>query len=237
MLPPELVTQLRIPQLLPQDPFSIRWYATHLFRPMLQLRIQLTVDRIISCICWRIRHFSPLLRRGARGEVRKRKLHQSPFAPSDPIALRGLDAFAPIELVQSVEQPLCVGSYAQAPLRHAFPFHGMAAAFAHTVLHFVVGEHCAQCGAPVHPGFAEVGEAEILKGLLLFPIIEAFPFFRSERPDLFLDIAGEDRILRAFIALEFEMLDQRGDRFSLVLPRIVPAFEQLKEDPLRPLVE
>src|SRR5690606_858134 len=85
--------------------------------------------------------------------------------------------------------------------------------------------------------FAEVGEAAILKGLLLFPIIEAFPFFRSERPDLFLDIAGEDRTLRAFIALECEMLDQRGDRFSLVLPRIVPAFEQLKEDPLRPLVE
>jgi hypothetical protein len=103
----------------------------------------------------------------------------TPLAPADPIALCLLDALAPIERVQAIEQALRVGGDAHAPLRHALALHGMSAAFAHAVLHFIVGEHGAQCGAPVHPGLAEVGQSEALQDLLLARSSNVFQSFSA----------------------------------------------------------
>ena len=162
--------------------------------------------------------------------------HAGTFAAADPVALGLLQALAPGQPVQPVEQALGVGGDAQAPLGHAFAFHGVAAALAHAVLHLVVGQHGAQGRAPVHPGLAQVGQAEVLEHHLPGALVEGLPFGRGELPDELLDVAREHRCVLPLAAFGLEAGDQLTDGPGLVGAGVVPAVEELQEDPLRPFV-
>src|SRR5690349_10189876 len=112
----------------------------------------------------------------------------------------------------------------------------MSAAFAHAVLHFIVRQHGAQRGTPVHPSFTEVGDAEAHQDLALALFIEALPLFSSESGERFiLFVAGDSAVIGAVPTVLLETLDQFVDGPCLVLLVIVPAIEELQEDPLRPL--
>ncbi len=66
------------------------------------------------------------------------------------MALGFFDAFAPIELVEAVEQSLGKGADAHGPLQHGLLHHGVSAAFAEAVDYLVVGQYGAQLRAPIH---------------------------------------------------------------------------------------
>ena len=164
------------------------------------------------------------------------KLHQCPAAAADPVALCFLDAFAPIQLIERIQEALRVGGDAHAPLRHPFAFHRVAAAFAHTVLHLVVGEHGAQRGTPVHPGLAAVGQAEVLQHGLLFARVEGLPFRGGEGRRLHVLVAREAAAVDAGEAVVLEAADEAADWLGALHLDVVPAVEELQEDPLRPAV-
>ena len=112
----------------------------------------------------------------------------------------------------------------------------MSAALAYTVLHLVIGEHRAQGGTPVHPRIAQVGQAEVLQHQLLGALIESLPFGCIEFAHELLDVAGEHAGILTLASSLLEACDQFRDGARFILIRIVPAIEELQEDPLCPLV-
>src|SRR4029078_11589738 len=64
------------------------------------------------------------------------------LASSDPVALEQFDSFRPIQLVESVKQPLGKGRDTQHPLSHRSPHSRKAANFALAIYNFFVGQNC-----------------------------------------------------------------------------------------------
>ena len=77
---------------------------------------------------------------------------------ADPVALQLLDARGPVESFQFAFQPIGIRGDPQHPLPQRQSYHGMAAAFAHAADDFLVGQHCAEGGAPVHRRLRLIGQ-------------------------------------------------------------------------------
>ena len=87
------------------------------------------------------------------------------FAAADPVLLEELDARRASRGRPSSSMRRCgVGGDAQHPLAHGAALDGVAADFALAVDHFLVGEHGAEFGAPVHGRLGDVGEADAGRG-------------------------------------------------------------------------
>ena len=124
---------------------------------------------------------------GAGGENRERifgavdaELHLRAFGTANPVALRLFDRVAPVHRFQPVEQTLCVGRNAQAPLHRLLLHHGEAAAHRNAVHHLVVGEHRAELRAPVYHCFAEIGDAVVHQHVVLLFLGLGFPLLSGE---------------------------------------------------------
>ena len=80
-----------------------------------------------------------------------------PLAASDPVFLEQLDALGPVEAVELVDEALGVGGDAQHPLFERATLDGVA--LRAPLLDFLVREHGAEIGTPVHRCLGDVGEA------------------------------------------------------------------------------
>ena len=158
------------------------------------------------------------------------ELHLRAFAAANPVALGLLDGFGPVNSLQSIEQALCVGRHAEAPLAHLLLHHGMATALAHAVHHLVVGQHRAQGGAPVHHRFAQIGNAVVHQHFLLLHLAHGLPFLSREAEFL---AAGSVEVGRALFV---EMLHEALNRLCALALLAVEGLEHLLEGPLRPVV-
>ena len=158
------------------------------------------------------------------------KFHLCSFRASYPVALSLLKRLSPVHGVQSVEQTLCIGADAQAPLHHLLLNNGVAAAHAHAVHHLVIGKHGAQSGAPVHHRLAQIGYAVVHQHLLLFLFAHGAPLVGREAQLLALCH------VESLGALLVEVLNELLYRLRLVAGVAVERVEHLLERPLRPLV-
>ena len=139
-------------------------------------------------------------------------LHFRSFAAAYPVALRFLDALAPVDGVEAVEEALAVGADAQAPLPHLLLLHGIAAALAHAVDDLVVGKHRAELRTPVHHRLAQESQAMLHQQVAL---------------SLFVSRPG---------ACQLELLDELLDGLCLLEFLVEVGVEHLLEGPLRPVV-
>jgi hypothetical protein len=85
------------------------------------------------------------------------EIHLRSLASSDPVFLEQLDALGPVEAVEFVDEALGVGGDAQHPLLERTALDGVA--FRSPFLDFLVREHGAEIGTPVHGCLGDVGEA------------------------------------------------------------------------------
>ena len=157
-------------------------------------------------------------------------MHQRAFAPANPVPLAFLDGVAPVQPVQPVQQFLGIGRNPHAPLHHLLLDHGVAAAFRKSVFDFVVGQHRSQCGAPVHPTFRPVGQSVVLQHRLPVCAAQVLEFRRREVQSLGLGC------LQPRGAVGTQMGYQGLQGLGAVCFAVVPAFEQLAKNPLRPPV-
>ena len=114
-------------------------------------------------------------------------LYLSSFAAAYPVALRFLDALAPVNGVEAVEETLAVGTDTQAPLPHLLLFDGIAATDADAFHHFIVGEHGAELWAPVHHRLAQEGDAIVHQQVALSLLVGWPSSFLLELLDELLD--------------------------------------------------
>ena len=177
---------------------------------------------------------------GPRGEdghlhvaVSHLKFHLGTLAVAYPVALGLLDRVAPVERVEVAQQAAGIGRHAQAPLVHHLLHHRVAATQRHPLAHLVVGQHCAQLGAPVHHGLAAVGDAVIHEHLLFLHLGEGLPLLGRE---LGVVAGGTGGRVAALAAVLLKVGHQLLDGAGLVEGGVVVALKHLEEGPLRPLV-
>ena len=103
------------------------------------------------------------------------------FASANPVALCLLDRIAPVDGVETIEQTLCIGRDAEAPLTHQFLLNWEAATFADAIHHLVVGKHSAEFRTPVDHCLTKIGDAVVHESLLLLHFAHCVPFVGSER--------------------------------------------------------
>ena len=130
-----------------------------------------------------------------------------PRAAADPVPLQELDALGPVELVEVFFQPVGIGGNAEHPLPQRDADDRMPAALTHAADDLLVGQHGAQCRAPIHRGFELVGQA----------VLVAIAF------------DGQWALVRHFLGD-----GQLGDGPAALLRFIEPGIEQQQEDALRP---
>ena len=157
-----------------------------------------------------------------RTETIHREVDLRALAATDPLGLLHARALGPVDQLQVIEQAIGVRRDAEHPLAQRQALHRMAAALAATVDHFLVGQHRAQLGAPVHGLLAQVGQSTRVEPLL--PLLR-----RARAPRTLRAIHRHLRVARNHVAL------QLGDRSRLARLRVVPAVVGLQPDPLRPL--
>ena len=158
------------------------------------------------------------------------EFHLRSLGAAYPVALRFLQAVRPVYGIQSVEQALRVGRHTQAPLAHLFLHHGETSSYAHAVYYLVVGQHCAQSGAPVHHGLAQIGDTVIHQGLLLLLFAHALPFISREAQFFAL------RHVKSLSAFLLEVLYEFGNGLGFLAGIAIEAVKHLLESPLRPLI-
>ncbi len=161
------------------------------------------------------------------------KFHLGTLAVAYPVALGLLDRVAPVERVEVAQQAAGIGRHAQAPLVHHLLHHRVAATQRHTLAHLVVGQHCAQLGAPVHHGLAAVGDAIVHEHLLFLHLGEGLPLLGRE---LGVVASGTGGRVAALAAVLLKVGHQLLDGAGLVEGGVVVALKHLEEGPLRPLV-
>ena len=86
------------------------------------------------------------------------EIHFRAFAAANPVPLHFLERIAPVNRVEIGQQFLGVGGDAEHPLAHRLADDRKAADFALAVNDFLVGQHRAEFGTPVHRRFADVGK-------------------------------------------------------------------------------
>mmetsp|Transcript_36599 Transcript_36599/g.65494 ORF Transcript_36599/g.65494 Transcript_36599/m.65494 type:complete len:272 (+) Transcript_36599:2151-2966(+) len=78
------------------------------------------------------------------------ELNARALASPDPIALHFLYGIIPLQLIQVLQQSVRIGGDLQHPLLHGDPDHRVIPALALPVDDLLIGEHGAECLAPVH---------------------------------------------------------------------------------------
>ena len=94
---------------------------------------------------------------------RQRKANARPLRAPDPIHLHLFDVLRPVQLLQIVQQPLCIIGNAQHPLPQRHAQHRKTAALALAVYHLFIREHRAQGRAPIHRRFGLVGQPALVQ--------------------------------------------------------------------------
>ena len=84
--------------------------------------------------------------------------HLGAGGAADPVALLDLHALDEVHVVQIVDEPLGIGGDLQHPLALFLADDLAAAALAHAVDHFLVGQHALAAGTPVHGHGGLVGQ-------------------------------------------------------------------------------
>ena len=88
---------------------------------------------------------------------------------ADPVALLDLHALDVVHIVQIVDEPLGIGGDLQHPLALLLADDLAAAALAHAVDHFLVGQHALAAGTPVHRHGGLIGQT-VLEHLQEYPL-------------------------------------------------------------------
>ena len=161
------------------------------------------------------------------------------------MALRFLDAVRPVEVVQAREETVGVGRDAHHPLAHGLFDDGVSAPLAEAVFDLVVRQHGAKSGAPVDFAVCEVGDPEAHEHFLALGLVHALPVRGREGAVEVFPKMGKGQPLPPVdvtcgmyieVPVFFEGLGQFGDGAGFLGLGIVPAFEQLPKNPLRPAV-
>ncbi len=156
--------------------------------------------------------------------------HLGALGLADPVALHLLQGIGPVQPLQGIQEPAGIGRYAELPLGHLLLEYRMAAALGITVLHLIIGENRTEGRAPVHGGFALVGDAVVHQDIGFLLVRECIPLLGSELGGIVVRrIHGRGT---ALFESGHEFLD--GARFLESV--VVPAAEHLQEGPLGPLV-
>ena len=92
----------------------------------------------------------------------EREIDERTLRAADPIFLQKFNRFRPVERVESIEQALGEGGYAQHPLAHGTALDGKSADFALAIDHFLVGQHGAEFRTPVDRHFCHVSKADAI---------------------------------------------------------------------------
>ena len=158
------------------------------------------------------------------------EFHFSAFGTTYPVTLGLFEGVAPIDGIETVEQTLGVGRYPQAPLTHHFLLDGVSAAYRYAFAHFVVGQHGSQLGTPVHHRVAEIGDAVVEQGFLLFFLAHGAPLVGGKRK-----FFGAGCVY-AFGSVCLEGFHQSIDGVGFLLIVVVVTVEHLYESPLRPFI-
>ena len=158
------------------------------------------------------------------------KLHFGPFRATNPVALRFFQRVGPVHFVQSFEQTLCIRTNAKAPLAHLFLHNGVATTHTNAVNHFVVGQHRAQFGTPVHHRFAQISNAIVHQRGLSGVLVHRFP--RLGRDVQFFATSS----IQPCCALFGQSFFKLGDGQSALLVVVVIRIEHLLKRPLRPFI-
>ena len=157
-------------------------------------------------------------------------LHLCTFASAYPVPLGLLDGFAPVDGVQSVQQPLAVCTHTQAPLAHLLLFHRVSASFRHAVDHLIVGQHGTQLWAPVDHGLAHECQTIVHQYFALLLGVPAVPLLGGE---VHLLSASHVPVGRTFF---LEVFYQHLYGHGLLLLVAEEAAKHLLEGPLCPMV-
>ena len=157
-------------------------------------------------------------------------LNLGTFASTNPVLLGFLDALAPLDGFQTVQQTLAIGTDTQAPLAHLLLFHRVAATLTHTVHHLVVGQHGAQSWTPVHHRFAHEGQTVVHQHVALFFGVPAPPLLCGKTQ--FFRTGNVPIACSFFLKVLYEHFNGHG-LLCLVTEETIKHF---LESPLRPLV-
>ena len=95
-------------------------------------------------------------------------LHLCTFAAANPVFLRLLDALAPLNGLQAIQQALAVSANTQTPLAHLLLLYRITTTLADTVHHLIVGQHGTQRRTPVYHRLAKVSYAVLHEQFALF---------------------------------------------------------------------
>src|SRR6202012_4768692 len=95
---------------------------------------------------------------------------------ADPVGLHLLHRLAIVYRLETFEEPVGIVRDTQIPLTQLFLDHGVAAALAEPVDHFVVGQNGAEGLAPVDLTIAAIGQAVVHENLLLTGMPDPGPF-------------------------------------------------------------
>ena len=91
------------------------------------------------------------------------EVHLGAMAAADPVALLGLDTVDVIHLVQVIDQAVCVSGDLQHPLALHALHNGAAAALAHAVYNFLVGQNDLAAGAVVDGGSLFISQTVLVQ--------------------------------------------------------------------------
>ena len=158
------------------------------------------------------------------------ELNFSAFAAAYPVLLGFLQGIGPVDGVESVQQALCIGGYAETPLAHLFLDYGETAAFRYAVHHFVIGKYGSELGTPVHHCFTQISDTIVHQGFLLFFFAHGVPLLGGET-----ELFAASHV-QSFGSFGLKVLYQLGDGFCRCAGVAVEAVEHLLESPLRPMV-
>ena len=159
-----------------------------------------------------------------------RKINFCAEALTDPIGLHLFHRVAVVDRGQSFQEAVCIIGDAEIPLAQLLFDHGIAAAFADAADDLIVGQDRTQCLAPVDLSIAAVGQAVVHQDLLAAAVIIAIP---GRCVEMYRRIAGAGVRGIAGSAKKFQQICHGTGLTGLT---VIPTFEQLEEDPLRPLV-
>ena len=115
-------------------------------------------------------------------------------------------------------------------MAHLFLHNGVATTHTNAVNHFVVGQHRAQFGTPVHHRFAQIGNAIVHQRGLSGVLVHSIP--RLAR-DIQFFATSSIQPCRALFGQPFFKL---GDGQSALLVVVVIRIEHLLKCPLRPFI-
>ncbi len=143
------------------------------------------------------------------------EVHFGTLAAAYPVALGLLEAFAPVQCVETGEEARRVGRDAQAPLAHHLLLDGMAAANGEAFRNLVVGQNGAEGRTPVHHSLAAICDAVVHQHVGLFALGHGVPFGGGETHGLCV------RRVDALGAVGGETLHQAGYRHGLVSVQVI----------------